>query len=791
MKKHEVAELNLKSVGTSVLRREDPRLLTGRGQYIADIALPGMLHIAIVRSPYAHARIISIDADEARALPGVELVWTGKDTGPLSIGVATQSTVEGFQATIQPVMAQDIVRYAGEAVAVVVAESRHIAEDALQLIQVEYEELIPLVDAESAIGSETLANENLKSNVVLRSSRVADDVDAIFAASPCVVEGSFVTSRVNAAPMETRGGIARYEWTSQQLTLWTSTQMPSFVRTMIAMFCGFPEQNIEVITPDVGGGFGQKAHLHTEELLICLLTRELGRPVRWIEDRQENFLAATQAKQQKNDMRLAFDAEGRFLALENRSVTDGGAYNNLPWLQLVESHVGNAVVTGVYKVPSVREEGISVATNKVPIGAYRGVGFTAPQMARETLLDRAARNLGISPFEIRRRNVVRDSDMPYTNRTGMAIKEGSFLETVNILEEMVGYEAFRQRQKEARAHGKYLGLGLSVFNEVTGVGTRTMSALGTPGTTHDSATVRVDPTGKITVTTSFVSAGQGQATTLAQVAADAFGVPVEDVSIQAGSTKNTYGFGTFASRAAVIGAGSIGRAASIVRERIKQLAAHLFEASSDDIVLDEGRVHVAGVPAKGMAFAEVVGAAYFAEATHPPGFDATLEATANFDPADNVLANGGHVALVEIDAATFQTKVTHFYAVEDCGKMINPMIVEGQMRGGIGQAIGQALLEEIVHDENGQLVTTTFMDYLLPTAHDVPDIKIRHLETPSPHVPGGIKGMGESAMISAPAAVVAAVNDAIAHLGAVVETFPVTPDRLFKAVKEAAASAGH
>lgn|GEM_PF-4350504 len=353
--------------------------------------------------------------------------------------------------------------------------------------------------------------------------------------------------------------------------------------------------------------------------------------------------------------------------------------------------MGNAVVLGVYKVPKVRDESVSVATNKVAIGAYRGVGFSAPQLARETLIDKAARQLGISPFEIRRRNVVRPEEFPYTNRMGMTMREGSFLETIDTLEKMVGYDAFRARQEEARARGKYLGLGVSVFNEVTGV----------------------------------------------------------------------YGFGTYASRGAVVGAGSIGRAASIVRERMKQLAANLFETSPDDIVLDGGKVHVAGVPAKGMAFAEVAGAAYFAEETHPAGFDATLEATANYDPSDLVLANGGHVAVVEVDPETCRVRVVDFYAVEDCGKMINPMIVEGQMRGGMAQAIGMALLEEIVHDENGQLLTTTFMDYLMPTAQDVPDIKIEHLETPSPLVPGGIKGMGESAMISAPAAVFSAVNDAM------------------------------
>ncbi|MBA6420988.1 xanthine dehydrogenase family protein molybdopterin-binding subunit [Pseudomonas sp. 5Ae-yellow] len=784
MMKHEVAALKKKSIGTSVLRREDTRLLTGRGRYIADLVLPGMLHAVALRSPFAHARILSVDVADAQALQGVEIVWCGPDVAELSQGIVSTMQVEGFQTTVQPVLANGIARFVGEMVAVVVASSRAIAEDAAQLIQVEYEELPAVTDVEAALAGEITANDTLSGNVVSRFSRAHDDLEPIFASSAGTVRGSFACGRVSACPIETRGAVAEYEWTTQQLVLWTATQMPGFVRTMISMFCSIPEHLIEVRVPDVGGGFGQKAHLHPEELLICLLSRELGLPVRWIEDRQENFLGATHAKQQRNEMALAYDEQGRFLALENHSITDGGAYNNLPWSQLVESHVGNAVILGVYKVPAVREESVAVATNKSPIGAYRGVGFTAGQIARETLIDRAARQLGLSPFEIRRRNVVKPEDFPFTNRLGQTHREGTYLQTIDLLEEMVNPKVFRQRQAEAWARGKYLGLGISVFNEVTGTGTRTMSFLGTPATTHDTATVRIDPTGKVTVTTSLASSGQGHETTLAQVAADALGVPVSDVVIQSGSTKHTYGFGAFASRGAVIGAGSIGRAASIVRERVKQLAGHLLEASSEDIVIEDGRVHVTGVPAKGMPFTEVVGAAYFAEAAHPPGFDAALEATAAYDPSDLILANGGHAAIVEIDAGTYAVKVTDFFAVEDCGTMINPMIVEGQIRGGIAQAIGQTLLEEVIYDDLGQLVTTTFMDYLIPTTLDVPDIQIRHLETPSPLVPGGVKGMGESAMISAPAAVVAAVNDALAHLGVVIETVPITPERIFRSIQE-------
>lgn len=789
MSKSEVAELKVNHVGQSILRREDKALLTGRAQYIADIELPGMLHAAILRSPFAHASIAHIDVDAARVLPGVEWVWTGADVVKLTQGIVSSMTLEDFVATVQPLLAHDTVRFSGEAVAVVVATSRSIAEDALELIEIDYDELPAVVDVERAMDGGDLANEAIAGNVVYRGSRVQDDVDAAFASAAIVVEGDFRNNRVSASPMETRGCIARYEWTSGQLTVWTATQMPAFVRTMIAVFCGFSEQNIEVVTPSVGGGFGQKAHLHPEELLVCLLARQIQRPVSWIEDRRENLLSATHAKHQINQMALAVDADGRFLAIRNRSITDGGAYNCLPWTQLVESHVGTSTLTGVYKIAQMRDESVAVATNKCPIGAYRGVGWTAGHIAREMLIDRAARRLNLSPFEIRRRNVIRSEDFPYATATGLVVHEGTFLETVNALEEMVDYEAFRVRQLEARKHGRYLGLGISIFNEINGIGTRALNYLKTPATTHDTATVRVDPTGKVTVTTPFVTAGQGQATTLAQVAADAFGVSIDDVTIRLGSTGNTYGFGSYASRGAVIGTGSITRAAEIVRKRIKQLAAHLLEASPDDMVLENGMVHVAGVPAKGMPFAQVVGAIYFADATHPPGFDPTMEATAAFDPSDIILANGGHAFIVEVDIETGIVHVENGFAVEDCGQMINPMIVEGQIRGGMAQAIGSTLLEEIVYDDNGQLTTTTFMDYLLPTSVDVPDIAIRHFETPSSLVPGGIKGMGESAMISAPAAVACAVADAIACLGAEVEQFPLSPQRIFHALVKAGVTA--
>jgi carbon-monoxide dehydrogenase large subunit len=780
--KDQVPALKQKLVGTSVLRSEDARLLAGRGEYVADLSRPGMRHLVIVRSPYAHAHIRSIETKEAERLAGVELVWTGADTAPLSPGVPATLEVEGMKATVQPVLATDVVRFCGEAVAAIVATSRQVAEDAAGLIEIDYEPLPAVLDAEAGISDGALANDTLTDNVTLRVERTVGDPDAGFAQAAVTVSGTFRTERVSASPLETRGCLAEYEWTTGHLRLWSATQMPHLVKTIVAMTTGHPEHAIEVLAPDVGGGFGQKAHVFPEELLICLLAKQLKRPVRWIEDRPENLLAATHSKQQVHHLELAFSSEGRITGLRDRIIGDGGAYNCFPWTTQVESLVGRGTITGTYKIENLWDDAAGVVTNKTPAGAYRGVGWTAPQIAREVLLDRAARALGISPFEIRRRNVVQPEDFPYKAATGHTFYEGSYREAVDALERTVDYPAFLERQREARAEGRYLGLGVSCFSEINGFGTRGLHSLSFPFTTHDTSTVRVEPTGKVSVVTSVVSQGQGHATTMAQMVADALGLPLSDVVIRAGDSKHTYGYGTWGSRGAVLGAGSMLRSAGVVREKILQLAGHMLEAAPEDLVIEDGIISVSGSPGAEIPFAQVAGAAYFAEATHPAGFDPTLEATCTYDPMDALFSNGAHAFIVDVDVETGLVRIEKGYAVEDCGTMINPMIVEGQVRGGIAQAIGQAYLEEIVYDDQGQMLTTTYMDYLVPTAAEVPDIEIVHLQSPCAFSPGGIKGMGECGMISAPAALVGAVNDAIAPLGALIEHTPVTPERILIAL---------
>jgi len=776
--------LSPKLVGARVPRVEDARLLTGRGCYVADIALPGLLHAAFVRSTHAHGKVRSVDVAEAKALSGVHAVWTGAD---VQAGIPGGLQIEGMRATTQPCLARDRVRYVGEAVAVVVADTRHIAEDAAALVDVDIEPLPAVLDAEMAAGSGAVANEDVADNVVLARVHEHGDADAAFAAAAVTVSGRFRSCRTAAVPMETRGCIAQYDWTTQHLTLWSSTQMPHFFRSMVAAFIGMPEHAVEMIAPDVGGGFGQKCHLFPEELVVPLLARELGRPVKWIEDRVENLMTGTHAKEQVNELELALDADGRILGLRQNVVGDGGAYNCFPWTALVEPMAAAGTVTSVYDIPSVKTRFTAVLTNKVPIGAMRGIGWQAPQIARESLLDQAARTLGLSPFELRKRNVVKPEQFPYTAATGLRFAEGSYLESIEALERAIDYDAFRERQLRERERGRYLGLGTSVFNEVTGIGTVAAYQTGFPVTTHDSSTVRLEPSGKVTVFTSLTSQGQGHQTTLAQVAADALGVPLEDVVVRAGDTRQAYGIGTWGSRAAVIGSGSILRAAEPIRRKLLQTASYLLEVSEEDLVLTNGRVEVKGSPHKGMTIAELAGVIYFAAHVRPPDLDPTLESTAAYDPAEEVMANGAHAAIVEVDTETGIVAVERFVAVEDCGTMINPTIVEGQLRGGITQALGAALLEEMVYDDEGQLLTTTFMDYLIPTASEAPPIEIVHIETPSKVTAGGIKGMGESAMIAAPAALVNAVNDAIEPLGGYVTDVPLTPDRILAAIGAARA----
>jgi carbon-monoxide dehydrogenase large subunit len=659
------------------------------------------------------------------------------------------------------------VRFVGEPIAAVVGADAYLLEDAAQLIDVD------IALRAAAVGWQ--AHEQPDADLAYERDRSFGERSA----SPVAVDGRFTFARVNPLPIETCGCIAEYDWSTGRLTLWSSTQIPFLVRSLLSEHIDVPEHLIDVIAPDVGGAFGQKGNLFPEEVLVCLLARELGTAVRWIEDRSENLAARTHAKAQIIDLEVALDPGGRLLGMDVSILGEGGAYNTCPFTLLIDPLTAASNLTGPYRVSWVRERVRAQLSNTCPMGAYRGVGYGMMQAAREALLDRAARLVGLSPFEIRRRNVV--DAFPYRAHNAV-LSEGSYLASIDALERAVDYGAFQERQARLRGAGRLVGLGVSVFNELTGGSTKSTYVTGFDSTTHDTATIRVEASGTLTVTTSLVPQGQGHATTFAQVAADALGVPVADVVVRSGHTSHTWGMGTWGSRGAIIGAGTIARAAEPLRRKLVATAAHLLEASTDDVELGDGHAFVNGSPWIRLPLSEVASKILFSADDRPPEIEPTLEATASFDPAQPIFANGAHAAIVEVDPETGAVTIERIIVVEDCGVLINPAIVEGQVQGGMAQAIGQAFYEELVYDSEGQLLTSTLADYLPPTACETAPIEIIQLETPSAFTAGGVKGCGEAAMTGAPAAFLCAVNDALAPLGVELNDLPMTPQRILAAL---------
>ena len=574
----ELPPLRPRSVGAHVPRVEDARLLTGRGTFIADLERRGTLVVGFFRSPLAHGTLRGVDTTAADTAEGVLRVWTASDVRPLCAGLQAGLTTDGLAGTIQPLLADGVVRYVGEPIAAIVGSDPYVVEDALQLIDVE-------LDPQDAV---TAWRDDDDALVYERDRSFGEPRDAHL-----TVADRFTYARVSPLPIETCGCLAEYDWSTGRLTLWSSTQIPFLVRSLLAEHVGMPEHLIDVIAPDVGGAFGQKGNLFPEEVIVCLLARELGVPVRWIEDRYENLAARTHAKALTIDLELGLDPDGRLLGIDGSILGDGGAYNTCPFTLLIDPLTAASNLSGIYKAGHVRDRVRAQLSNACPMGAYRGVGYGAAQAAREALLDRAARRLGLTPFEIRRRNAV--DAFPYESHNAV-LSDGSYLESIDVLERAVDPASFRARQEERRSLGRYVGLGISVFNELTGGSTKSAYVTGFDSTTHDTATVRVEPSGKVTVTTSLVPQGQGHETAFAQVAADAIGVPFADVSVRSGTTAGTWGMGTWGSRGAIIGAGTILRAAEPLRQKLVTTASHLLEASTGDIELSDGYAFVAGCP---------------------------------------------------------------------------------------------------------------------------------------------------------------------------------------------------
>ncbi len=696
--------------------------------------------------------------------------------GPLEIVVTLGREEVG--TTRQPVLPTDRVRFVGEPVAIVVADSRALAEDAAERVAVDWRPLTPVVSSAQALAADApQLHDDLPGNNFAHIEYEQGPVDELLAGAAHVFRKRFDVGRWMAAPLETRGVLARYEPSTGEAEVWSSVQSAHNLRTFLAIITGIPEGRIRCIAPDVGGGFGMKGSIFPEDPAILVAAKIVGRPLKWIEDRVEHLAAASHAKQMVCDLQLATDADGRFLAFTGHYEGDAGAYAQFPPTPLIDVLQAAALLPSLYDIQAIRYSLDCAVTNKSPAAAARGVGWSSGQMARELLIDEAAHELGIDPAELRLRNCLTPERV--TTVTGLAYDGGSYAEAIGHALELADYPELRAEQQRLRAEGRYVGFGISPFVEPVAYGTIHARALGLGGATYDSASVTVEGDGSVIVRTGFHSHGQGQQTTFAQVVGDALGVPLERVRILQGDTDaTTFGFGTFGSRGAVIGTELLNRACADVRSKLATCAAHLLGAAADEIWFRDDELGVVGDPERTMTFGGLAGAVYFGgPETRPAGFEPVIAATSFYDPPESY-TNGVALARVEVDVETGIVHVDHLWFVEDCGVMLNPMIVEGQVAGGAAQGIAMALLEELVYDEQGQLVSGTLMDYLYPSTTEVPPMTFGHLCTPAPDVPSGVKGAGEGGAIATPAAVLQAIADALGPFGARIDRSPMRPDRV-------------
>jgi carbon-monoxide dehydrogenase large subunit len=767
-------DISPRLIGARLRRVEDSRLSTGAARYLDDLELPGCLHLTLVRSPYAHARVVRVDGRRLKDRMPEAVVFSGRDCPHL--GIRADIDKPGAQHTFQPCLAE-VARFAGEPVAAVLTPDPYRSEDAAELLDVEYREREPVLDLDRALAPDApILHPGWRDNVYVRRTRGAGDVEAARRAADRVVRRTFRMHRHTGVPMEPRGCLAALDPTGLQLTLWSSTQLPHMVRSYVAARLGWPENRLRVVAPDVGGGFGIKGSVYPEEVLIPWLAIQTRRPVKWVEDRREHLQASHHARDHRHELEAYVRADGRLLGLMARVVCDAGAYNVFPWTGGSDAGMAANVMPGPYDIAVYRAEDVSVCTNKSPVGTYRGVGRPAACYSMERMMDEIARELGLDPLEIRLRNAVRA--FPHQTATGLEYDSGSYVESIELIREAAGYDELRARQRQARSRGERLGIGIALFNEQTAHGTPEFVGRGMPIVAgYQSAKVGIDPQGKVTIATGLQSHGQGMETTLAQIAADVLSVPFEDVAVVHGDSLSPYAMGTWGSRGSVLGGGAVAIAAARLRDKLRAVAAHQLEVSAQDLEVADGAVRVRGVPQRRIPIATLASWAIQEPHHLPPGMAPGLEEAAVVDGVSRgVFSNACHLAVVRVDPALGKVELLRYVVVEDCGRVINPLIVEGQVQGGVAQGIGGALLEELVYDASGQLQSSTFADYLLPSMTDVPAIEVHHLETFSPLTPLGNKGMGEAGAIGPGAAVANAVADALERC---VTEIPLTPARVW------------
>jgi carbon-monoxide dehydrogenase large subunit len=774
--------------GKAIKRREDPRFITGRGQYVDDVKLPGTVYAAFVRSPHAHARITSINASKAKSVPGFVAVYTGQEVqvGNLPCGWM----LPDIKVPPRPVLAQGKVRYAGEPVAIVIADSVYAAKDAAEAVQVDYEALPGVANPKKAHerGAPQLFDDVAHNQSFYWTIGDKAATEAAVKGAAKVVSLSFVNQRLIPNAIEPRACLASYLPATNDLTLWVTSQNPHVHRLLMAAFVlGIPETKMRVISPDVGGGFGSKIFVYNEEVAVSWAAKTLGRPVKWTAERRESFLNDAHGRDHVTDAEMAFDRENRIVGLRVKTHANLGAYLST-FAPLIPSYLYGPLLSGVYKIPAIFCEVWGMMTNTAPVDAYRGAGRPEATFLLERLIDRSARELRLDPAELRRRNFIPafTGGAPYQTPVAFAYDSGNYEPALKRALDMSRYSEFRKEQEQGRQQGRYIGVGISTYIEACGPAPSAVAgSLGAGAGLWESGQVRVHPTGAVTVFTGSHSHGQGHETTFAQLVADELGIPMEQVEIVHGDTAQIpFGMGTYGSRSACVGGSAIVKCLDKIKDKGRRIAAHLLEASEQDLDFQGGKWSVKGAPDKAKAWGEVALMAYLAH-NIPQGMEPGLEATSFYDPVNFTFPFGAHVAVVEVDPDSGHVKLLRYVAVDDVGRVINPMIVDGMVHGGIAQGVGQALWEHGIYSDDGQLLSGTMMDYAMPKADQLPSYETDRTVTPSPVNPLGVKGAGETGTIAATPTVANAVIDALAPFGVTHIDLPLTPERIWKAVAAA------
>ena len=775
--------------GAAIKRREDPRLLTGQARYTDDFTLPGMAHLAVVRSPYAHARIKGISTKKAAAMKGVLGVFTGRDMKDAGFGgIPCAWVVPGSdtKTPAYPPIAIDLVRYAGNAVAIVVATDRYLARDAAEAVEVDYAPLPVVTDAEKATAKgQPQLHAEAPGNQCFHWKVSGGDVEAAFRSADVVVKERIINQRLIPNAMEPRAALAQYMSGAGELTLWVTSQNPHIVRFLLSLDTGIPENKIRVIAPEVGGGFGSKIPHYPEDAMVVFASKTLGCPVKWTETRSENYRSTIHGRDHIQDVEMAAKKDGTIVGLRAKVWANLGAYLSTASTG-IPTILHGLMLSGAYEIKNIHEDVYGVFTNTTPTDAYRGAGRPEATFMVERLVDLVAQKLKMDPVEIRKKNFIPPFTDGHPVATGLVYDSGNYIGALEKALQMLDYPGLRRKQVERRKKGEHVGVGFSTYAEICGLGpSQVAGAVGFGGGLWESAIVRFHPSGKVNVFVGISPHGQGEETTFAQIVSSELGVPVEDVEIFHGDTAQTpMGWGSYGSRSTPVGSGALMGAIGKIKEKARIVTAHLLEAAVEDIDYADGKFYVKGAPSKSKTIQDVALMANVAW-NYPSGLEPGLEASAFFDPSNFVYPFGTHIAVVRVDAETGEIKLERYVAVDDCGRVINPMIVEGQIHGGIVQGIGQALWEGAAYDENGQLLTGSMMDYVVPKADGFPVFELGMTETPTKVNPLGVKGIGETGTIASTPAIYNAVMDALAPLGVGKIDMPLTPERVWRAIRSA------